>query len=377
MKNLKLYIIELLLLISIIVFNVVYESTLYLNISIVVITIISYFLFGFQKDNSYIKGNIVRIVISCLLSFFIVTYSIGLFVGFHKTILNLSANYLVRIVLIEFFVIFCEEILRFIVAKKSFDTMIPLILFTIIMCILNIIIEINGYNFNDREMVFIFSSVVVVTVISREVLCSYLTYKVSYIPSLLFKSVIVLYEFILPIIPNLGNYLFSVFNLILTYFIFYFSSKAIQYAEKSNKYTRKASKRIIYIPILIGLIIIVVLVSGFLKYRMIAIGSNSMVPVYEKGDAIIYEKVNADKLQIGDIIAFKQNDVIITHRIVSIKKNNSYVFKTKGDNNNAVDYFDVQGYNVLGKVMYKVKYIGYPTIWINDFFRRGEINYDG
>lgn len=377
MKNLKLYIIELLLLISIIVFNVVYESTLYLNISIVVITIISYFLFGFQKDNSYIKGNIVRIVISCLLSFFIVTYSIGLFVGFHKTILNLSTNYLVRIVLIEFFVIFCEEILRFIVAKKSFDTMIPLILFTIIMCILNIIIEINGYNFNDREMVFIFSSVVVVTVISREVLCSYLTYKVSYIPSLLFKSVIVLYEFILPIIPNLGNYLFSVFNLILTYFIFYFSSKAIQYAEKSNKYTRKASKRIIYIPILIGLIIIVVLVSGFLKYRMIAIGSNSMVPVYEKGDAIIYEKVNADKLQIGDIIAFKQNDVIITHRIVSIKKNNSYVFKTKGDNNNAVDYFDVQGYNVLGKVMYKVKYIGYPTIWINDFFRRGEINYDG
>lgn len=376
-KNLKLYIIELLLLISIIVFNVVYESTLYLNISIVVITIISYFLFGFQKDNSYIKGNIVRIVISCLLSFFIVTYSIGLFVGFHKTILNLSANYLVRIVLIEFFVIFCEEILRFIVAKKSFDTMIPLILFTIIMCILNIIIEINGYNFNDREMVFIFSSVVVVTVISREVLCSYLTYKVSYIPSLLFKSVIVLYEFILPIIPNLGNYLFSVFNLILTYFIFYFSSKAIQYAEKSNKYTRKTSKRIIYIPILIGLIIIVVLVSGFLKYRMIAIGSNSMVPVYEKGDAIIYEKVNADKLQIGDIIAFKQNDVIITHRIVSIKKNNSYVFKTKGDNNNAVDYFDVQGYNVLGKVMYKVKYIGYPTIWINDFFRRGEINYDG
>ena len=376
-KNLKLYIIELLLLISIIVFNVVYESTLYLNISIVVITIISYFLFGFQKDNSYIKGNIVRIVISCLLSFFIVTYSIGLFVGFHKTILNLSTNYLVRIVLIEFFVIFCEEILRFIVAKKSFDTMIPLILFTIIMCILNIIIEINGYNFNDREMVFIFSSVVVVTVISREVLCSYLTYKVSYIPSLIFKSVIVLYEFILPIIPNLGNYLFSVFNLILTYFIFYFSSKAIQYAEKSNKYTRKASKRIIYIPILIGLIIIVVLVSGFLKYRMIAIGSNSMVPVYEKGDAIIYEKVNADKLQIGDIIAFKQNDVIITHRIVSIKKNNSYVFKTKGDNNNAVDYFDVQGYNVLGKVMYKVKYIGYPTIWINDFFRRGEINYDG
>jgi hypothetical protein len=52
------------------------------------------------------------------------------------------------------------------------------------------------------------------------------------------------------------------------------------------------------------------------------------------------------------------------------------VFKTKGDNNNAIDYFDVQGYNVLGKVIYKVKYIGYPTIWINDFFKRGEMNYD-
>ncbi len=376
MKNLKIYLIELILFISIIVFNIFYQNTTYLYISIIILTVVSFLLFGFHKDNSYIKGNVNRIIIAGLLSFFIVTYAIGLFVGFNKTPFLLTYSYILKVILFEFLVIFCEEILRYIIAKKSFDSKIPIIIFTIIMCVLNIIIEINGKNFSDREMVFIFTSVIIIPVISREVLCSYLTYNVSYIPSLLFKSIIILYEFVLPIIPNLGNYLYSVFNLILVYCIFYFSNRIIMYAEKSNKYSRKVTKGIIYIPILAILLVIVVLVSGFLKYKMIAVGSNSMLPTYEKGDAIVYEKVNVDDLKIGDIIAFKQSDVVITHRIVSIRKNNTYVFKTKGDNNNAIDYFDVQGYNVLGKVIYKVKYIGYPTIWINDFFKRGEMNYD-
>ncbi len=375
-KNLKLYLIELILFISIIVFNIIYQNATYLNISIIILTVVSFLLFGFHKNNSYIKGNINRIIISCLLSFFIVIYSIGLFVGFSRTPFLLTANYIFKVLLLEVAVVVCEELLRYIFAKKSFDSKWPLIIFTIIMCILNIIIEINGKNFSDREMIFIFASVTILPVISREALCSFLSYNVGYMPCIIFKVVIVLYELVLPIIPNLGNYLYSVFNIILVYAIFYFSNRIIMYAEKSNKYSRRASRGIIYIPILAGLLFIVVLVSGFLKYKMIAVGSNSMLPVYERGDAIVYEKVSADDLKIGDIIAFRQSGVVITHRIVSIQHNDSYVFKTKGDHNNSIDYFDVEGYNVLGKVVYKVRYIGYPTIWINEFFKGGAIGDD-
>ena len=111
---------------------------------------------------------------------------------------------------------------------------------------------------------------------------------------------------------------------------------------------------------------------------MIAIGSNSMKEAYERGDAVIYRKIeDVHDLRVGDIIAFEKSNVVITHRIKDIiNKNGVLTFKTKGDNNNSVDYFDVDSPDILGKIEYRVKYIGYPTIWINEYFRGGEINYD-
>ena len=369
MRNLKLYLVELLLFIFIIVFNTIFPNKYILSILIVALGIAAYFMFGFYKDNSYIKGNVNRVVISCLLSFFIMIYAVGIFTGFGKTPYSFTISNIFKVILLEFIVIISEEVLRYIIARNSYKSKLPIILYTLILCILNIIIEINGYNLADREMLFIFSSVVIVVVISREALCSYLTYKVSLVPSIIFKSVIVLYEFILPIIPKIGNYLYSVFNVLLVYLIFLFSSKIIKYSDKSDNYTRKVSKRVIYLPILAVLLFITVLVAGIFKYKMIAIGSNSMMPVYERGDAVIYEKITAEKVGIGDIVAFKKSGVIITHRVVEINKGNRYTIKTKGDNNNTIDNFDVDASEVLGKVVYKVKYIGYPTIWINDFFQ--------
>ncbi len=375
MRNLKLYLVELLLFIFIIVFNTIFPNNYILSVLIVALSIAAYLIFGFYKDNSYIKGNINRVVISCLLSFLIVIYAIGVFTGFGKTPYSFTISNIFKVILLEFVVIVSEEVLRYIIARNSYKSKLPIILYTLILCILNIIIEINGYNLADREMLFIFSSVVIVVVISREALCSYLTYKVSLVPSIIFKSVIVLYEFILPIIPKIGNYLYSVFNVLLVYLIFLFSSKIIKYSDKSDNYTKKVSRGVIYLPILAVLLFIIVLVSGIFKYKMIAIGSNSMIPVYERGDAVIYEKITADKVGIGDIIAFKKSGVIVTHRVVEVNKTTNYVFKTKGDNNNVVDGFDVDASDILGKVVYKVKYIGYPTIWINDFFqgRRNEV----
>ncbi len=374
MKNKIVYIIELLLFISIIVFNLFIKNELLLNISVIALTIASYYLLGFYKDNSYAKGNVCRIVIACLLAFFIITYMIGLFVGYGRTVFQFNTSYILKVVLLAAVVIICEEVLRYIMAKNSFKTKAPIIIFTLIMCILNIMIEINGYDFADREMLFIFISVVVITVISREALCSYLAYNVSLIPCIIFKVIITMYEYVLPIIPKLGDYLYSVFNLLLVYCIFYFSNRIITYSDKKDKFTRVATRRIIYMPILAMLLVIIVLVSGFLRYKMIAVASGSMVPVYEKGDAVIYEKVSADDLQIGDILAFQKSKIIVTHRIVEIRDNSiKKVFITKGDANNGVDSYEVEASDVLGKVVYKVKYIGYPTVWINEFFKRGAI----
>ena len=375
MKKYFVYILELLLFISAIIFNIVYKNELLLKVSIIIISTLYLLEYGVQKDNSYLKPLITRIVISCLLSFLIVIYSIGLFTGFNNTIFKLSFNYFFNVIFLELVSIILLELVRYVICKNTTTTKKPIIFFTIVMIVLNVITEISGYNLSETEGIFVFASVVILPVISRELLCSYLSYKVSYVPSLIFKIVIVLYEFVFPIIPNLGYYLYASFNLFLVFFIYFLSSKSIDYAEKALTYVKKSTRKIIYYPIIILLIILIALISGIFKYKLIAIGSNSMVPIYARGDAIIYKKADFNEVNEGDIIVFSKEGTVITHRVQKISKEGSTVIiQTKGDANNAPDNFAVYGSDVLGIVEYRIKYIGFPTIWINELFEGREIN---
>ena len=374
MKKYFVYILELLLFVSAIIFSIFYKNDFLLKISIIVITIVYLLEYGFHKDNSYLKPLVTRIVISCLLSFLIIIYSIGLFTGFNNTVLKFNFNYLFSVVFLGLITTILLELMRYVICKNSTVSKKPIVLFTIIMMVLNIITEINGYNLSETEGIFVFISVVVLPVISRELLCSYLAYKVSYLPALIFKLVITLYEFVMPIIPDLGYYLYASFNIFLVFFIYFISSKSIDYAEKAKVYVNKSTRRVIYIPILVFLLLIVLLISGLLKYKMIAIGSDSMVPAYGRGDAVIYVKADAEDVKKDDIVVFVKEGIIVTHRAVGVTKNgNEILIRTKGDANNAPDNFTLKGSDVLGIVEYRVKYIGYPTVWINELFdKKGE-----
>ena len=374
MKKYFVYILELLLFVSAIIFSIFYKNDFLLKISIIVITIVYLLEYGFHKDNSYLKPLVTRIVISCLLSFLIIIYSIGLFTGFNNTVLKFNFNYLFSVVFLGLVTTILLELMRYVICKNSTVSKKPIVLFTIIMMVLNIITEINGYNLSETEGIFVFISVVVLPVISRELLCSYLAYKVSYLPALIFKLVISLYEFVMPIIPDLGYYLYASFNIFLVFFIYFISSKSIDYAEKAKVYVNKSTRRVIYIPILVFLLLIVLLISGLLKYKMIAIGSDSMVPAYGRGDAVIYVKADAEDVKKDDIVVFVKEGIIVTHRAVGVTKNgNEILIRTKGDANNAPDNFTLKGSDVLGIVEYRVKYIGYPTVWINELFdKKGE-----
>ena len=178
--------------------------------------------------------------------------------------------------------------------------------------------------------------------------------------------------FIIPIIPNLGDYLLSFVKILTPFIIFFIVNKAMLEDKKNKKVVSKNTFKIFSIPIIISLIILVVLVSGIFRNRLIAIASNSMAPNYYRGDAVIYEKIKPEDLKKGDILVFKHNDIIITHRIVDIKvKRGVRHFTTKGDANENSDVYTSTDDNVVGKVDFAIKYIGFPTVLINELFERG------
>ena len=92
---------------------------------------------------------------------------------------------------------------------------------------------------------------------------------------------------------------------------------------------------------------------------MFNIVSESMEPTFYKDDLAIVKSYYYEELQKGDIITFKQDDRIISHRISKIVNNkNEKQFITKGDNNKVEDIESVNTQDIFGKVVYVIPKIG-------------------
>lgn len=95
-------------------------------------------------------------------------------------------------------------------------------------------------------------------------------------------------------------------------------------------------------------------------YKAYIITSTSMEPSINLGDVVITRKCKEDKLQTGDIITFKTENEIITHRILKIEDNGLLpkTYITKGDNNNIEDIEKVTYSNIEGKSVIIIPYLG-------------------
>lgn len=88
-----------------------------------------------------------------------------------------------------------------------------------------------------------------------------------------------------------------------------------------------------------------------------------------KGDAIFFEQYRGQKLEEGQVIVFLKDNVQTIHRIDDIQiLNGETIYYTKGDNNQQKD----EGYrieqDIKGIVKFRLLYIGWPTVWLNQLF---------
>ena len=84
------------------------------------------------------------------------------------------------------------------------------------------------------------------------------------------------------------------------------------------------------------------------------------------GDLVFVKEVNPSKLQVGDIIAFRDSEnIVTTHRIVDKEtKNNDLCFVTKGDANNANDDGIVYPSMIEGKYQTRIAKLGNVVLFI-------------
>ena len=376
-KNIKaIYMIELALLFLTIIFYMltkVISSNLksYLAITfLLIILTASMITFGRDENRDYYQNYIIRTIITILMISGISIYVLGILIGFthgYRITMNSVLFSIIPLILITII----SELIREILVKKSFSNKLAIIIITLLLASIQILVELNtGVLYTSYDK-FVFISTVVIPIIAENLLCSYLVYRSNARSSILFKLVVELYMYIIPIVPNLGYYLYATVKIIVAFITFYVINKNLL-QEENKSIVGKINRRIFTVPIVLVLIVLVALVAGIYRYKLIAVASNSMVSTFYRGDAVLIEYKKAEEIKVGDILAFYHGQIVVTHRVVGIKRvNDKLVFNTKGDANDSPDGYITKEEDVIGTVDYAIKYIGFPTVWINDMFRKG------
>lgn len=128
--------------------------------------------------------------------------------------------------------------------------------------------------------------------------------------------------------------------------------------------------------ILLFIIVVLMLVAVLLQrttnnsvsiggYRMFAVATGSMIPVYNVGDVLISKEIDAKSLKVGDDIVYEGEkgsfkNKFVTHRIISIEENENGGYKiiTRGVANQEADP-EISETQVYGKIVYKIKTLSF------------------
>lgn len=337
---------------------------------------------GFSRENKQRvvsrinKQQIIFIIILIYLMFYFIQ---GLFVGYAKTPYSRSFLGIITNVWSYVFIIVYQEYVRNVLVRNTHGKPVKflvIILFTFI--------DINLYSFmqigNDYTMLFKQVSSIVLPSLAINMLMNYLSESSGYYSCLIFRIPLTLATYLLPILPDLDWYFISIERTLLP-FITYLSIKNIQEKKVDRTIRRRQTKRNSFFTIilLIILILFVGFVAGLFKYKPIAIMSNSMYPIISRGDMVVVEKKTAEELKNlkkYDIIEYVLDNIVVVHRIIAVEKHDdgTVLYITKGDNNNTADRKKVSSEQILGVIKLKAPKIGYPSVWLNEYFNKTSVS---
>lgn len=327
-----------------------------------------YSVFKIDLKNDYKYKQILKIVITCLLFYFVFIYVAGLFTGFAKTIYTFNFNNFIYNIIPTIIYIILMECIRTIYINKSNNNKIIIILSCIIFILYDSFSKYYLYDFKVSDELYEYIGLIVLTSIARNIFLTILCSKSNVINCVIYRIITEIYIFLVPIVPNFGPYINSVLEIALPLIIGLILIRPpirILSSPKKSKYSRTLSVVITAI-----LLLIVLLNSGFIKYQMFVIGSNSMNTYIYRGDVIIARRTNNKEIKNikkSEILVFRYNNKIISHRVYKIiKRDNKLYFKTKGDNNDQVDDNIVKEKDIIGTVSFRIKYIGLPSIWLRE-----------
>lgn len=364
----------LFLILNIFVKNILTENTIILFL--LILFILSVILVGFEKEKTIEKRKVLKQVFFYTISFLIIVYGLGLIVGFLSTSYSLTLINIFKNSFPVFLILIIEELVRYNICKKGENNKLIIYISVVIFTFVDISMIISNYDLNDISNILKLSTLVVCPSVFKNVMLSDFSKKYGYEVCITYQLIMGLYIYIVPIFPNLNEYLESVIMSILPIFILILINMQFEIEKKEDIRDKHIASKILSVIIILIVIITICLFSNLFPWWIAIVGSGSMTPTINVGDAIIVDKIAKEEmaeLKVGDILVFKVGKSMYTHRIINIDvKNDEYYISTKGDRKgNVVDDWTVKSNDVIGVVKFRIPYVGYPTVQLNRLLKGG------
>lgn len=318
-----------------------------------------------------VKDKIIYTLL-IMVGYYVVYFALGFFYGYSNNPYSQEINAVMKNILFIIGLSLLQEYTRY---KVLYDTkeMISYVIITLLFAMFSLDFTNFSYYFSnpERTLEYIFGDLVVSLIHSA--LLTFFTLKGGIKLTFSYTIISKLGIIFMPILPKINWFIKCVLELVIDLLLFIVIHYLNQYRNRNiERIEIVKSNPIKTIPVIIFLTIFTLFVAGILPYKPVAVMSNSMVPVFSRGDIIIIKKIDEKQiknLEEGQIVEYKvASGSSIVHRIKKISQSeNGLMFTTKGDNNISEDSDKVQENQIKGIVTMVIPYLGFPSVYFSQF----------
>lgn len=207
--------------------------------------------------------------------------------------------------------------------------------------------------------------------LTANILYNYVGKNFGAAPNVAFRLITTLYIFAVPTTTAMPDALSSCLKIVLPLLMLVFLSSMY---EKKRRYALEKGSKLGWVATALAVAIavgIAMLISCQFRYGALVIATESMTGEINKGDMILYERYEGQRIEEGQVIVFLQNDNKIVHRVIEVERlADETRYYTKGDANDSPDAGYRTDEDIFGLTDTKIPYVGQPTLWLRELISK-------
>ena len=323
------------------------------------------------------KKDIIQYVLISILLYALLYLLSGLLTGFGSNPYSTTFRGIIINLYATGSIIFCREYIRYKLINNVFNKDKKLIFVLLVLVFSLSSLKVNTL-LSSVNIYYFFKQIFYTFVPSliKNILFTYLVIYTDYIPGFIYEILYYILIWTSPILPNSPWVLEAIINSIFPIILLLFCRYHIQ--QKDRFHLNSISKPVNpsgILPLTIGLVLVIWFALGIFPIKPVGIATGSMVPNLNIGDLVIIKKCTPNDINEQDIIEYQMDGYTVIHRVVNISQNNGeFIFTTKGDNNTSADKNAVREDQLIGKVLFKIRYLAIPTILIHNLNSKVQVD---